>query len=133
MPVFEMETKDGRKFQVDAPDMQTAADSLGKHAGSPVDTASSFLGGVIEGVPIVGPMIKGGAQKAAAGIRSVMSGEPYEKELEAVRGYAERTTKQHPVAETAGEVAGGVGSLAGVGATATGAKLLGISGDSLLG
>lgn len=101
---------------------------------SPVkDTASSFLGGIISGVPIVGPAIQGGAQRAAAGVRSVIHGTPYADELTAVQDYAKRTQKEHSIAETAGEVVGGVGSMFGLGATAMGARALGITGESLPG
>ena len=131
MPVFELQTQDGKKYQVDAPDQETAAKSLTEHTGSKLDAASSFLGGMIEGVPIVGPAIKGGAQRAAAGIRSVFSGEPYLKELEKVQKYSEESTKEHPIAETAGEVAGGVASMGGLGATATGARMLGLTAGTL--
>lgn len=134
MPVFELQTEDGKKFQVDAPDAQTAASSLKAHSGQPVtDTTNAFTGGAIEGIPIAGPFIKGGIEKGAAGVRSLMYGTPYQDELKAVQDYAATTKKEHPVAETAGEIAGGIGSLGALGATATGAKLLGMTGSSLPG
>jgi hypothetical protein len=34
MPVFELQTQDGRTFEVDAPDQETALHSLEKHSGS---------------------------------------------------------------------------------------------------
>lgn len=73
--------------------------------------ANSALGGAIEGVPIVGPYIKSGTEKASAKIRSLMYGTPYEDELKAVQGYADQSAQAHPTANTVGQVAGAVGPM----------------------
>lgn len=72
---------------------------------------NSALGGAIEGVPIVGPYIKSGTEKASAKIRSLMYGTPYEDELKAVQNYSKQSAEAHPVANTAGQVAGAVGPM----------------------
>lgn len=92
-------------------------------------TINALAGGAIEGVPILGPLVKTGAERAAAGIRSVMQGTPYSDELKAVQDYAAAAKTQHPVANISGQVAGGIGSLGGLGMTATGARLLGMTGS----
>jgi hypothetical protein len=69
---------------------------------------SSFAGGMISGVPVVGPAIQGGAQRAAAGIRSLEYGTPYANELKAVQSWANEQQAKHPLATGTGEVTGGV-------------------------
>lgn len=73
-------------------------------------TASAASGSFIGGMPIVGPLLKGGAERAAAGIRSVIHGTGYDDELKNVQGYAEKTTEENPVTST---VAGLGGAVAG--------------------
>ena len=58
--------------------------------------AASGLGGAVEGMPIVGPYLKSGSQKAAAAIRAHMNGTNYEDELKAVQEYAAQSEKKHP-------------------------------------
>lgn len=73
--------------------------------------ANAALGGIIEGVPIVGPAIKSGTEKAAAKVRSLMYGTPYADELQAVQNYSKQSAEAHPVANTTGQVAGAVGPM----------------------
>lgn len=119
-----------KKFYGDMP----RADFDAKIGLAPADTTGStgtvnaFTGGAIEGIPIIGPAIKGGTERAAAGIRSVMQGTPYADELKAVQDYAGTAAKEHPTAHTVGEVTGGVGSMVGAAIPATGARLLGLTG-----
>lgn len=79
------------------------------------DTYTSLVnaatGNAINAVPIVGPYIKGGLERAAAGVRSQIYGTPYADELANVRAYNNQSTEAHPIASTAGELGGGVGSL----------------------
>lgn len=134
MPIFELQTQDGRKFQVDAPDAQTAAASLQDHSGSKVlETVGAFARGGLEGIPIVGPAIRSGAEKLAAGVRSYLDDTPLELEQQRTELMSKAMAREHPVAETAGEITGGIGATAGLGATATGARLLGLAGESLPG
>ena len=89
---------------------------------------NAFTGGAIEGIPIIGPAIKGGTERAAAGIRSLISGQPFADELKAVQDYAGTAGKEFPTTHTAGEVTGGVGSMVAAGVPALGARLLGLTG-----
>ncbi|MDO8876357.1 MAG: hypothetical protein Q7V40_09655, partial [Pseudolabrys sp.] len=71
-------------------------------------TASAASGNFIGGFPVVGPIIKGGAERAAASIRSMMHGSSYDDELKAVQGYAARTTEENPTTSTVAGIGGAV-------------------------
>jgi hypothetical protein len=100
-------------------------------AGNGNDVTNAYTGGAIEGVPIAGPAIKAGSQKAAAAIRSIMYGTPYADELKAVQGYAGQQEVNHPIAHTLGEVTGALGSTGALARTAAGARLLGLGAEGL--
>lgn len=104
-------------------DLEKDRDALGE--------ASVAAGGLINGVPIIGDAIKGGTQRAAAGVRSMQSGMPYEDELKAVRDYAGRTEAEHPVIKTGAELVGGAAALAPLAATGPGALAMGMRGSVL--
>lgn len=89
--------------------------------------------GIAEGVPIVGPSLKRGAQKLQAGINSLRLGTPYADELKSVQDFSKVSDTEHPVAHTVGELTGGVVSTGGAGTTALGAKVLGLGGKTLPG
>jgi hypothetical protein len=69
---------------------------------------SAAAGSMIEGLPIVGPLIKSGVDQGVAGLRSLRSGKSVADELEAVEQGSASTADAHPVANVAGSVAGGV-------------------------
>src|SRR6516162_4596473 len=94
----------------------------------------AFESGVISGsIPVVGPMIRGGAERIAAGLRSVTGGQSYEEELKAVQQYARRAEKENPLREMVGEVIGGVAGTALVGMSSAGRWALGMAPESTLG
>ncbi len=93
--------------------------------------AVSGLGGMIEGVPIVGPAIKGGAEKAAAYIRSKINDTDYDNELSSVQGDYVTSATEFPKVNTGGKIAGAVGSMVPLGMTAAGAKALGVTGKNI--
>ncbi|MDP2296700.1 MAG: hypothetical protein Q8M24_14720 [Pseudolabrys sp.] len=81
----------------------------GQESESPaLGTASAASGNFIGGIPVVGPILKGGAERAAAGIRSVIHGSSYDDELKNVQGYAKRTTEANPITSTVAGVGGAV-------------------------
>jgi len=94
--------------------------------------AGSGLTGVLEGVPIAGPAILGGAQRAAAGLSSLIDGESYSQNLQQGQTATANAKEQNPVSNVAGQVAGNVGSMIPLGATGIGARALGITGPNLL-
>jgi len=91
---------------------------------------SGFISGTF---PIVGPMLRGGAERVAAGIRHLMSGEPYEEELKAVQQYARGAEKKYPGRELGGELVGGVTGGAVAGLSNAGRWVLGLTPESTIG
>jgi len=86
---------------------------------------SSFL----EGFPVVGPAILGGAQRAAAGIASLIDGEDYATNLKQGQDITQTAQEQNPIVSTAGSIAGSVAGTAPLVAAAPAA--FGVSGASL--
>jgi hypothetical protein len=103
----------------------------GQQVGSP-SAIEAATGGVIRGIPIAGPYIADGIQRASALAYSYTQGMPYDQALAKIRANNAASTAAHPYLETAGNVYGGIAALAPVGATATGARALGIAGENLL-
>lgn len=100
-------------------------------ADSSLNTTGTGMMGMLEGVPILGPALKGGVQRAAAGVASMIDGESYDQNLEQVRATTDEAQRASPVVNTVGQVAGAVGSMIPLGSTAIGAKALGITGRNL--
>jgi hypothetical protein len=67
------------------------------------------LASTIDGAPIVGPILKGGAERAAAGISSLLNGQSYADNLEVARGLTRMAQDEHPYITTAGNITGAVG------------------------
>lgn len=61
-----------------------------------------------------------------------MYGTNYEDELKAVQGYAASEEAQHPIASTAGSIAGSVTALGPLAAKARGAQIMGLTGGGLI-
>lgn len=80
----------------------------------PAGDAAAFGGsaaigrGIINGVPVVGPALLSGTNKAAAFVRSIKEGIPYSEALRRVESFNDRLAEKRPGATTAGELAGGV-------------------------
>lgn len=74
----------------------------------PSASATSAASGFIEGIPIAGPYIKSGVEKAAAKARSLRDSTKYEDELALVRQANTQAAEEHPALNTAGQVAGAV-------------------------
>lgn len=92
----------------------------------------AFLTGAVGDLPIVGPALLGGTQRAAAGLASAIDGDSYEDNLRRGREVTTAAQEENPKSRFAGTVTGNVGAMAGLGATATGARLLGVTGPNLL-
>lgn len=90
------------------------------------------LSGMIEGVPVIGPAMLGGVQRAAAGISSLINGDGYDQNLKEAQAITNAAKTANPGTNLAGQIAGGVGSVIPLGSTAIGARALGIEGPSLL-
>ncbi|MCJ2068485.1 hypothetical protein MKK75_06635 [Methylobacterium sp. J-030] len=96
----------------DAPAGTAARDMpMGRFASAP-EAAYAAASGALDGVPVVGPVLTGVSNRIAAGIRSLGSGDPYTTELQRIEDYDASARAAHPVATTAGEVAGAIGGTA---------------------
>jgi hypothetical protein len=94
--------------------------------------AGSALTGALEGVPIAGPAILGGVERAAAGLSSLIDGESYGQNLKQGQNAVANAKEANPYSNVAGQVAGNVASLVPLGATGIGARALGMTGPNLL-
>ena len=54
---------------------------------------NAATGGIINGIPIVGPSIKSGTEKFGAKVRSMIYGTPYDDELKAVQNYVKQSAQ----------------------------------------
>lgn len=71
-------------------------------------TLEALNQGFLNGIPILGPMITGGGDRVAAGVRSLISGKSYDDELKHLQNYDQATAEANPVANTTGEIGGGL-------------------------
>ncbi|MDH2313328.1 hypothetical protein [Methylobacterium brachiatum] len=78
-------------------------------AAAEAGDASAAIGrGLIEGVPVIGPSLLGGVNRAVAGVRALKNDTRYSDELANVERFGERTAAEHPIAAGAGEIGGGI-------------------------
>lgn len=153
MARFEIETPQGR-FEVEAPDQETAIRALsgGKPAGhnapefQPVgvegynpktgmvektgmmDKLGAFIMGAND-VPIIGPAMTAGSTAAAAGLVAPFDDRSFGDIYSKMRGNTEAIKRDNPGAALAGQIAGSTAVMAPLGATAGGAKALGLAGS----
>lgn len=91
---------------------------------------SAALGGMVQGIPVLGPMVQG-ASDAIIGGGAALTGGDYG---DTVRGLQDRRAElaaANPIADVAGQVAGNIGSMMGVAAIPGGAEGLGMAGKFL--
>lgn len=95
-------------------DQKTERELLAAYQGQrlpPADSAAYAHNlSVVDSVPVVGPLVTAGMNKAVAFTRSVQRGIPYSEALRQVEAEVTNTMKAHP---TASAVGGVVGSIAG--------------------
>jgi len=145
MPVFEMQV-DGKTFEVDAPDMDTASASLHAHTGKVPSMPEGLGRAAARGVPVLGGVLNKVDAATNAALAPVIDpllpdtfeklpgktfGERYQQALDIQQGKDKGFATEHPIADAVAEVAGGVASTGAAAATATGAKLLGLTGKTL--
>lgn len=99
--------------------------------GATSGRVGSGLTGMLEGVPILGPMLLGGTQRGAAALTSAIEGSDYDENVKEAQRISQAAKEKHPRVNFAGQLAGNVGSMAAGGSTAMGARALGITGRSL--
>lgn len=152
MPMLDIE---GRRVQVDdsflkmSPDEQHAkVDDIAKKLKL-APQAPGMVEGVgraaARGVPIVGGLLNKANAATNAALAPVLNplfdqkdqlqeksfGERYEHSLRDQEGMDKSFAAEHPIADAVAEIAGGVGATGAAAATATGAKLLGMTGNTL--
>ncbi|RMI21369.1 hypothetical protein [Sinorhizobium meliloti] len=93
--------------------------------------AGAFGTGFLGDIPIVGPAVLGGVERAAAGIASMIDGEDYAANLEQGQRTVQAAQEENPISRGAGAVAGNLAAFGGLGSTAAGARALGITGRNL--
>ncbi len=82
----------------------------------------------LEGFPIVGPALRGGAERLGAAGRSLVYGTPYSDELKSVQDLSKQTTEDYPGISTLGGVTGAIAPMVAAGGIPAGARLLGMAG-----
>jgi hypothetical protein len=148
VPTFQIE-QDGRRFKVQAGSMQDATEALKSHMESS-KPAPSMVEGVgrafARGVPLVGGAINKLEAATNAALAPVVDpmlpdsfeklpeetfGGRYQHALDIQEGKDKSFAEEHPVVDTAAEIGGGIAATGAAAATATGAKLLGLTGKTL--
>lgn len=84
----------------------------GSGGDSANDVTALAAGEYIEGIPIVGPYIRGGADRLGAGIRSAIYDTDYEDELAFIQGRNADLEESHPNLATGANIVGGVAGMA---------------------
>jgi hypothetical protein len=145
MPTFQMQA-DGKTFEVEAPDMETAAASLHAHTGEMPSMAEGLGRAAARGVPLIGGALNKIEAATNATLAPVvdpmlpdsfkkLSGktwkERYQQALDIQQGKDKAFAGAHPIADAVAEVGGGIAATGGAAATATGARLLGLTGNTL--
>lgn len=70
------------------------------------DAGQVFSRGLIKGLPVVGPTLDEGAQKAAAYLRSLVKGTDYDRELRLAQMRDKTGSVEHPTADSLGHITG---------------------------
>ncbi|MBY3597573.1 hypothetical protein [Rhizobium bangladeshense] len=113
-----------------------------KNAAPPADdglsVARTATGGLIEGIPIIGPIIRGGTERAAAATIAAFSEETYDQVMDRIREANKAEKEANPKIDMAAQITGGVaGTIPAIMAApvafgAGGGSLLARSGASAL-
>lgn len=77
-------------------------------AALPGDGAAAIGRGLINGVPVAGPYLLGGVNRAVAAVRALQNGTTFPQEMKNVEAFGERTAAENPKAAIAGEIGGGI-------------------------
>ena len=93
-----------RRFEQD----QLAGDQRERMQGAS-GTVGAALASTIDGIPVAGPYIKAGTERAAAGLSSLINGRSYEDNLSQAQDLTRMAQEEHPYVTTAGNIAGAVG------------------------
>lgn len=76
------------------------------------DATQAGVQGFVEGIPVVGPLLRKGSEYASAGARSLVRGEDFGDALNTVQGLRSGMAERNPAANIAGNIAGGIAGTA---------------------
>lgn len=93
--------------------------------------SGTFLNSIGEGVPIAGPYVDKGLTATAAGLGSLLTGEPVSKVNQEMTDIQQESRAEHPIARTAGNVTGAVAGTLPVMAAAPEAFGIGVASAPL--
>lgn len=140
MPIFEIETPDG-VFEVDAPDERSALAATQKPAapaqpsqsggGSLAGAGTTWLEHAISDIPLVGPLMQKGSDFLGTEVIGRLSGQDPGQMRADLQARRDQRTQDYPMSATSGALAGNLAAFGGAGATASGARALGITGETL--
>lgn len=88
---------------------------------------AATLGGIVQGVPVIGPMAQN-VSDAIVGAGAQLTGGDYGETVQGLRDRRQSLADANPVANVAGNLAGGFGAYGALAKTAGGAQVLGLSG-----
>lgn len=119
-------------------------DVMTKHFGGAAKASPITTGGLLraaaEGVPVAGGFVNKGIAAAKAALPGTLGGsqastfgERYAADLPEEEAASAKFSSEHPYASTAAGLAGGIAAALPLGATAAGARLLGLGGRTLVG
>lgn len=99
---------------------QMAPDIMGSTAAT--------LGGIVNGIPIIGPMAQN-ASDALIGTGAQLTGGNYGETVDGLRSRRAQIAEANPIARIGGELAGGIGSVGAVAKLPAVAEALGMTGN----
>lgn len=114
--------EDQKKQSTDTQDWgsfpEVTFDDYGVSSDDALSQARTGLGGMIEGIPIVGPAIRGGVERAAAGTIAAFGPESYDEVLQRIQAGSAAENQANPGIAATSRMAGAIGgSLAIPGST----------------
>lgn len=86
-----------------------------------------------EGIPVVGPLLQKGSDYVGTEVMGRLTGQDPEQMRADIQKRRERRDEKYPLSSMSGSVGGALAATGAAGATAGGARALGITGESLLG
>ncbi|TIX16678.1 MAG: hypothetical protein E5V41_12745 [Mesorhizobium sp.] len=121
------------------PEPGSGHDAPGLASPRAMGASGTFLNAIGEGIPIAGPYVDKGLTATAAGIGSLLTGEPASKVNQEMTDIQQESRAAHPIARTAGNVTGAVAGtlpamaaapeLFGIGVASTPLRLLASTGS----
>lgn len=106
-----------------APPQQPGPDLMGSTAAT--------LGGIVNGIPVIGPLAQKASDAMIAGGQSLVQGGDFGANMQALEARRAQLAEQNPIANIAGNIAGGAMTGGAISALPGGARALGLEGANL--